>query len=113
MHPFRLGSTTSGEGNSEHCRFEHMCPGAEEAATAWAEANNGITIWDTPFGEAFEDGSLSAEEASEGYANSASGQVQVFSNDPLTNYGNIWYNTELPTVANNPNVTGLSFHAFP
>lgn len=52
-------------------------------------------------------------EVSQGFANSASGTVQVFSNAPLTNYGNIWYNYELPALAKNPNVTDIVFNPVP
>jgi len=51
--------------------------------------------------------------ASEAFANSASGTVQVFSSDPLTNYGNIWYNFELPALAKNLDVTGMVFNPVP
>ena len=56
---------------------------------------------------------MTAEAASEAFANSASGAAQVFSNDPLTNYGNVWFNYELPALAQNPDVTSIVFNAVP
>jgi hypothetical protein len=88
-------------------------PGAGAVAAAWSAANNGIMIESTPFGQAIRNGVMTAEEASEAFAKSASGVAQVFSNNPLTNYGNIWFNYELPALATNPNVTGMVFNAVP
>ena len=87
--------------------------GAQAAAQTWSAANNGTMIGMTQFGQAIENLTMTPEAASEAFANSASGSVQVFSNDPLTNYGNIWYNYELPALADNPNVTNIVFHAVP
>jgi hypothetical protein len=87
--------------------------GSMDAATTWSAANNGIMIGMTEFGQAAENGTMTWAEASEAFANSASGQVHVFSNDPITDYGNIWYQNELPALGSNPNVTGLSIHSVP
>jgi hypothetical protein len=84
-------------------------PGALDAATEWSVANNGTMIGNTAFGQAIENGTMTAAEASEAFANSASGTVQVFSNAPFTNFGNIWYNYELPALANNPSVNEYNF----
>jgi hypothetical protein len=84
-----------------------------DAASAWSAANNGTMIGMTEFGQAAENGTMTWEEASQAFAESASGQAQVFSNDPITNYGNIWYNYELPALGGNPNVTGLAIHSVP
>ena len=90
-------------------------PGAESAATAWALANNGVTLSMTAIGQAAATvGTQEAwESASEQFASQASGSVQVFSNDALTNYGNIWYNIEWPTLTSNPNITNIVFQAVP
>jgi len=88
-------------------------PGAQEAAQAWSAVNNGVMIGMTGFGQAIENGTMSAEAASEAFANSASGAAQVFSNAPLTNFGNIWFNYELPALANNPNITSIIFNSVP
>jgi len=88
-------------------------PGALDAAQAWSAANNGTMIGDTAFGQAIDSGTMTAEEASEAFANSASGTVQVFSNAPFTNFGNIWFNYELPALANNPAVTNVVFNPVP
>jgi hypothetical protein len=85
-------------------------PGAQAAAETWSAANNGTMIGMTQFGQAIENGTMTAEAASEAFANSASGAAQVFSDDPLTNYGNIWFNYELPALADNPNVTNMVFN---
>ncbi len=98
--------------------------GMQEAAEAWAQANNGITINMTALGQEAEvvesmygEGSPEAtaawQSASEAFANAASGPIQVFSSQPLTNFGNVWYNTELPIIANNPQVTGMTLHLVP
>ncbi len=95
--------------------------GMEAAATAWAQANGGITLAMTSWGaaaQAVEDvygaGSAEAqaawESASAAFAEAASGTVQVFSSAPFSNFENVWYNTELPILANNPAVTGLTLH---
>jgi hypothetical protein len=88
-------------------------PGAQAAAEAFSAANNGTMIGITQFGQAIENGTMTAQAASEGFANSASGTAQVFSNDPLTNYGNIWFNYELPALAKNPDVTNMVFNPVP
>ena len=89
-------------------------PGAQAVAETWSAGNNGIMIGMTEFGQGIQ-GMTWAEQAaaSEAFANSASGTVQVFSNDPLTNYVNIWYNIELPALAKNPDVTGMVFNPVP
>jgi RHS repeat-associated protein len=88
-------------------------PGAFEAATEWSAANNGTMIGMTEFGQAIDAGTMTAADGSEAFANSASGTMHVFSNDPFTNYEKIWYNNELPVLANNPNVTNLVIHPVP
>ncbi|HWC98257.1 MAG TPA: RHS repeat-associated core domain-containing protein, partial [Candidatus Sulfopaludibacter sp.] len=69
-------------------------PGAEAAAQTWSAVNNGTMIGTTEFGQAAQSGAMTWKAASESFANSASGTVQVFSNDPFTSYGNIWFNYE-------------------
>jgi RHS repeat-associated protein len=96
---------------------------AQAAATGWAQANGGITLEMTSWGQqaqAVEDvyGQFSPEanqawiSASESFANAASGNIQVFSSQPFTNVGNsVWFNYELPILANNPAVTGVTFQS--
>jgi hypothetical protein len=38
-------------------------------------------------------------DASENFANAASGNVHVFISQPLTNFQNVWFNYELPLLA--------------
>jgi RHS repeat-associated protein len=87
-------------------------PGAKEAATEWAAATDGAkTIGDTEFGVGIDNMTFNEQvAASEKYAASAKGEVHVFSTDPFTNYGNIWYLNELPALGRNPNVTKFIFH---
>jgi len=92
-----------------------------------AEANGGITIAMTSWGQEAQlvqtmypdvDGQLSPQareawiSASENFANAAGGNIQVFSTQPFTDFpSSIWFNYELPILANNPSVTGVTFHA--
>ena len=48
--------------------------------------------------------------AAERFAAGASGNADVFINLPRANPENIWANTELPTLVNNPNVPDVYFH---
>jgi len=82
-------------------------PGTKAAAEAWSALNNGTMIGMTEFGQAIENGTMTVEAASEAFANSARGTIQLFSNAPFTNFGNVWFNYELPALANNPYVTNL------
>jgi RHS repeat-associated protein len=84
--------------------------GAKEAATEWSAANNGIMIGMTEFGEAIENGTMTAEAASQAFATSASGTAHIFSTAPFVNFGNIWYLYELPALGRNPNVTNIVVH---
>ena len=88
-------------------------PGAEAAANAYAAANNGATLSMTSFGQAAQNGTMTWGAASQAFANAASGNVVVFSNAPFTNFGNIWYNIELPTLLNNPAVNTITFSPHP
>jgi hypothetical protein len=56
---------------------------------------------------------MTAEEASKLLLTPLQGTVQVFSNAPFTNFGNIWFLYELPALANNPNVTNLVINPVP
>lgn len=88
-------------------------PGAEATASNWAFWNNGTLIGDTELGAAAESGQMTWAEASQQFAQSASGDVHIFSNAPFTNFGNVWYNVEWPTLANNPAVTNIIVHPVP
>jgi len=95
-------------------------PGAQAATETWASANNGLTLGMTQLGQEAENGSMTWEQASEQFAQQASGTAQVLSNNPLTPFVNpqtgqvnIWYGIELPTLANNPNVTNMVFNPVP
>ena len=89
-------------------------PGSEAAAESYALANNGVTLGMTTLGQAALNGETTWEAASGAFASAASGTVQVFSDAPLTYFPNsIWYNVELPTLANNPNVTNIVFNPVP
>ena len=59
----------------------------------------------TQLGQVAENGLMTWEQASEQFAQQASGTVQVFSNNPLTPFVNpqtgqvnVWYGIELPTL---------------
>jgi hypothetical protein len=54
-------------------------PGAQAAATTWAEENEGVTIWGTEYGAAFNDGLGTAQEVSAEYAQNVYGEVHIFS----------------------------------
>jgi hypothetical protein len=84
--------------------------GALDAATKFGEEEGATTIWGSIYGDAFNAGEATGEEASAAFARNASGEVHIFSTDPFTNYGNILYNTEMPILYRNPNVTKFIFH---
>jgi RHS repeat-associated protein len=113
--PFAAGGGLAAAGGAGAGTYVFYSGGqpALQAAQEWSAANNGIMIGATEFGQAIQNGTMTVEEASEAFANSASGAVQVFSNAPLTNFGDIWFNYELPALASNPNVTNIVFNPIP
>jgi hypothetical protein len=112
------GAATAGEATSAAATPApvygfYSGPGAQSAAETWAAGNNGILMGATEFGQAVDNGTMTIAQGCEAYANSASGAVQMFSNDPLAINDSAWFTTELPTLANNPNVTNIVFNPVP
>jgi hypothetical protein len=61
----------------------------------------------TQYGAAIANGTMTAEAASEAFASSMSGTAYIFSTAPFQNFGNIWFNYELPALMANQNFTNL------
>jgi RHS repeat-associated protein len=92
---------------------------ARGAAENWAAANGGTTLEMSAGGQATEAATQGADwltearpawvNASSNFANSASGEVQVFQG-PLISTQSVWATTEYPALMANPNVTGVIYH---
>jgi RHS repeat-associated protein len=91
---------------------------AEAAARTFANANNGIVIGDTVAGQELSAATEGVPwsqarpqwlQLSQNFANTASGEVNVFQNSQGVFLNSIWRD-EYQTLINNPNVTGINFH---
>lgn len=92
---------------------------AKAAATSFAVENGGETIGMTAEGRALEAATQDMpwvkaqplwNDASQSFAERASGETHVFINLARANPESIWANTELPALVNNLNVTDVIFH---
>jgi RHS repeat-associated protein len=92
---------------------------AKNAASAWARANNAVTLDMTAEGRAVEaatskmewsDARPLWESASRQFAQEASGDVHVFQNAAGVSINSIWAQIEYRALKENPNVTNIIYH---
>lgn len=91
---------------------------AENAARSFAGANNGIVVADTAAGQAVSQATRGVPwsqarpqwlTASEDFARTASGEVNVFQNARGVSLDSIW-RSEYRVLQQNPNVSGINYH---
>ena len=92
---------------------------AQSAAEDWATANGGTTLAMTAEGQATSAATQGLDwltqarpmwvEASQDYAESASGEVNVFQGSYISTQS-VWATTEYPALMANPNVTNIIYH---
>jgi hypothetical protein len=92
--------------------------GAEAAAGTWATGNGGVTLGMTAEGQSVDAATQGLDwfsqarpmwvNASESFANSASGDVVVFQG-PSVGLNSVWATTEYPALMANPSVTSITY----
>jgi acyl-CoA synthetase (NDP forming) len=91
---------------------------AEDAARAFANANNGVIMTDTAAGRAlaqategmsWTEARLQTLKASQDFARAASGEVNVFQNARGLSLDSLW-RSEYSILMQNPNVTRINYH---
>jgi hypothetical protein len=85
---------------------------SDVAAQTWAANNGGQTLSTSPFAIGANATRAEAQSASTSFAQSASGNVQVFQPAVGVPVNGIWAQFEYPALLQNPNVSGITYQIF-
>ena len=107
-------STTTGTAASGSATTSVFWTGydSQAAAESWASANGGQTLSMSPFAIGENAPLAEAQSASTAFAQSASGNVQVFQPAASIPVNSIWAQYEYPALMQNPNVSSITYQIF-